>query len=187
MRTAYHGGVEGTFTSLPFGDGQVISGSELDSYHYAMLGRDNESDTDYAQFRQHSNAQGRLMSPDPYYGSYDFTNPQSFNRYAYALNNPLALFDPSGFEDDSGCPDDENCFHGRSGDAGGGYDGGGGDGGGSARGDGGDDCPLCVDTDPAAPPDGPNQSRGQLPQVPTPYPRRHRPQRPHQARLGDGC
>jgi hypothetical protein len=43
------------------------------------------------------------MSPDLYQGSYDPTNPQSFNRYAYALNNPANLLDPSGL--DPGGPD----------------------------------------------------------------------------------
>jgi hypothetical protein len=38
------------------------------------------------------------MSPDPYDGSYDFTNPQSLNRYTYALNNPLSWADPSGLD-----------------------------------------------------------------------------------------
>jgi hypothetical protein len=36
------------------------------------------------------------MSPDPYRGSYDFTNPQTFNRYSYVQNNPLSMTDPSG-------------------------------------------------------------------------------------------
>jgi hypothetical protein len=36
------------------------------------------------------------MSPDPYYGSYDFSNPQSFNRYAYVENDPLSYIDPIG-------------------------------------------------------------------------------------------
>jgi hypothetical protein len=39
------------------------------------------------------------MSPDPYGGSYDSGNPQSMNRYAYVLNNPLASLDPLGLVD----------------------------------------------------------------------------------------
>jgi hypothetical protein len=39
---------------------------------------------------------GRWLSPDPYDGSYDGSNPQSFNRYTYVMNNPLAAVDPSG-------------------------------------------------------------------------------------------
>jgi RHS repeat-associated protein len=37
---------------------------------------------------------GRFMSADPYVT--DPMNSQSFNRYSYVLNNPLALTDPSG-------------------------------------------------------------------------------------------
>jgi RHS repeat-associated protein len=97
MRTTYNGGVEGTYTSQPFGDGlTTTSGSDTDAYHYAMVDHDYQSDTEHAQFRQYSNAQGRWMAPDPYYGSYDFSNPQSMNRYAYALNSPLSNIDPSG-------------------------------------------------------------------------------------------
>ncbi len=72
------------------------SGTDGDSYHYAMLDSDAESGTDHAQYRQYSSTQGRWLSPDLYSGSYDFTNPQSFNRYTYAENNPLANVDPSG-------------------------------------------------------------------------------------------
>ena len=102
LRTTYNGGVEGSYTSLPFGDdlptstgGQPLS-DDTDANHFATLDHDYETDTEHAQFRQYNSEQGHWMSPDPYYGSYDSSNPQSFNRYVYALNNPLGLVDPSG-------------------------------------------------------------------------------------------
>jgi RHS repeat-associated protein len=101
MRTTYNGGVEGSYQSLPFGDGQATTGTDTDANHYAALDHDTETDTDHAQFRQYSNAQGRWLAPDPYSGSYSMRNPQSFNRYVYAGNNPLAATDPSGMDD---CP-----------------------------------------------------------------------------------
>ena len=42
------------------------------------------------------------MSPDPYDGSYDFSNPQSFNRYSYVLNNPLSFTHPLGLDGGGG-------------------------------------------------------------------------------------
>jgi len=96
MRTTYNGGVEGSYTSLPFGDGYAPSGTDTDANHYAQLDQDAESGTAHALNRQDSTAQGRWLSPDPYGGSYDISNPQSMNRYAYASNSPLANTDPSG-------------------------------------------------------------------------------------------
>jgi RHS repeat-associated protein len=96
-RTTYNGGVEGTFTSLPFGDGlTTASGTDTDASHFATIDHDYEDETDHAQFRQYSEAQGHWLSPDPYSGSYDPSNPQSMNRYVYVLNNPLSHVDPSG-------------------------------------------------------------------------------------------
>jgi RHS repeat-associated protein len=131
LRTTYTGTVEGSFQSLPFGDGQTTVGTDGDAYHYGMLDHDSESDTDHAQFRQYSNEEGRWHSPDPYAGSYDLSNPQSLNRYAYALNNPLADVDRLGLDQcddddsdsgiidsgcagqtggDDGCDSDSSCF-----------------------------------------------------------------------------
>src|SRR5215472_9123821 len=39
-RTDYSGSVEGTFTSLPFGDGYSFSGSDNDPYHSVTLDKD---------------------------------------------------------------------------------------------------------------------------------------------------
>jgi RHS repeat-associated protein len=48
-------------------------------------------------FREHSMSQGRWISPDPLgVGAVDPTNPQTWNRYAYVVNSPLALTDPLG-------------------------------------------------------------------------------------------
>lgn len=126
MRTTYNGGVEGTFGSLPFGDGfSTLSGNDNDPYHFAGLDHDYGSNTEHAQFRQYSSTQGRWLRPDPYSGSYDFSNPQSFNRYVYALNKPLTYTDPSGLDAIScfnygvGCDD----MGGGGGDVGSGGDG----------------------------------------------------------------
>jgi len=119
MVTTYTGAVYGSFVSLPFGDGYSVSGTDGDPYHFASLDKDYygsaNSGTDHAQFRQYSNTQGRWMSPDPYYGSYDLTNPQSLNRYSYALNNPLTLIDPKGLycyyaPDDGQDPNDSSLY-----------------------------------------------------------------------------
>jgi RHS repeat-associated protein len=108
MRTDYTGAVASSYTSLPFGDGYTPDVLETyagqDNNQFAGLGYDTETTTDHAQLRQYSPAQGRWFSPDPYYGSYDFTNPQSMNRYSYVLNNPLSFVDPAGLCDMANCP-----------------------------------------------------------------------------------
>ena len=89
MRTDWQGNVATAETSLAFGDGYSSSsgdatGPAQDNDQFAGLEHDQESFTEHATFRQYSSAQGRWMSPDPYDGSYDLTNPQSLNRYSYA-------------------------------------------------------------------------------------------------------
>jgi RHS repeat-associated protein len=50
-----------------------------------------------ALYREYSIPQGRWISPDPAgLAAVDPSNPQSWNRYAYVLNNPLANVDPDG-------------------------------------------------------------------------------------------
>jgi RHS repeat-associated protein len=58
--------------------------------------RDAETGLDYFEARYMSSAQGRFTSPDPSNLSVDFWYPQSWNRYAYSLNNPLAVVDRNG-------------------------------------------------------------------------------------------
>jgi RHS repeat-associated protein len=96
LHTSFNGSVESAFTSLPFGDALTSSGADTNETHFAMLDHDSETSSEHATFRQYSSIQGRMFSSDPYMGSYDFSNPQSLNRYAYALNSPLSNVDPSG-------------------------------------------------------------------------------------------
>lgn len=70
--------------------------------------RDNETELDFAEARMYSYGYGRFTSPDPLMASAQRINPQTFNRYNYALNNPLRLVDPSGL---APCPpDDPDCI-----------------------------------------------------------------------------
>jgi RHS repeat-associated protein len=55
-------------------------------------------------FREHSPTQGRWISPDPAgLGVVDPTNPQTWNRYGYVMNNPLGFVDPLGLWDSVVC------------------------------------------------------------------------------------
>src|SRR5262249_19641368 len=58
---------------------------------------DSESASNHTLFRQQFPSQGRWSSPDPAdLASANLAFPQSWNRYAYVMNNPLALTDPTG-------------------------------------------------------------------------------------------
>jgi RHS repeat-associated protein len=83
--------------------------------------RDAETGLDYFGARYYSGAQGRMTSPDPFMivtaaqdreqlGRY-LSNPQNWNRYAYAFNNPLRFIDPTGLDpiSVSDCQKDSDC------------------------------------------------------------------------------
>jgi RHS repeat-associated protein len=58
--------------------------------------RDEETGLDYFIKRYYSAAQGRFTSVDPAMKSALVSNPQTWNRYAYVMNNPLRFTDPFG-------------------------------------------------------------------------------------------
>lgn len=58
--------------------------------------RDAESGLDYFGARYYGNTLGRFMSVDPLLSSGSIYDPQTWNRYAYTLNNPLKYIDPFG-------------------------------------------------------------------------------------------
>ena len=63
------------------------------SYDRALNGRDE------AMMRSYHAYFSRFDQPDPWDGSYDLADPQSFNRYAYVQNDPVNFVDPTGLDD----------------------------------------------------------------------------------------
>jgi RHS repeat-associated protein len=59
--------------------------------------RDAETGLDYFEARYFSSAQGRFTSTDPVIsGPHKLNDPQNWNLYVYARNNPLRFTDPTG-------------------------------------------------------------------------------------------
>jgi RHS repeat-associated protein len=78
----------------PFGE--EITSTANDRYKFAETFRDSDSGLDYALNRYYASSIGRFLSVDPYGRSAVATNPQSWNRYAYVLGDPINGTDPTG-------------------------------------------------------------------------------------------
>jgi len=68
------------------------------SSRYTGKERDTESGNDYFGARYYASTMGRFLSPDPENFGANIMNPQSWNMYSYAMNNPLINIDPDGRE-----------------------------------------------------------------------------------------
>ncbi len=77
----------------PFGEEQ---GSGYIPEKFATYYRDTSTSLDYAMNRYYGSTMGRFTTPDPYGGSANLENPQSWNRYAYVNNDPVNNNDPTG-------------------------------------------------------------------------------------------
>jgi RHS repeat-associated protein len=92
--------------SLRYSNGQAVSfypyGEDKgtpaanDQVKFATYTRDSVDLYDYADQRYYYSGWGRFLSPDPYSGSMDPANPQSWNRYSYLLGDPVNSIDPTG-------------------------------------------------------------------------------------------
>jgi RHS repeat-associated protein len=81
----------------PFGGSNIFTYTNCQpQYRYTLMETEPSmsADDDYAMFRYYSHRFARFMSPDPIGG--DPSNPQSWNRYAYAMNAPCTSLDPWG-------------------------------------------------------------------------------------------
>jgi RHS repeat-associated protein len=106
LMTHPDGTLRGRHDYLPFGEeiGTSIGGrASVPGYgvvdirqKFTAKERDAESNLDYFLARYYSGAQGRFMSVDPENAGAVPHAPQSWNGYAYAINNPLLFIDPTG-------------------------------------------------------------------------------------------
>ena len=110
--TAYaYGAVTGQTDYYPFGGVAFSSGQDANHFRFTGKERDNETCNpraclDYFGARHYSYTMGRFMTPDPLVLQrlpanafiLHLGNPQSWNKYAYVMNNPLSLTDPTGLD-----------------------------------------------------------------------------------------
>jgi RHS repeat-associated protein len=87
---------------LPFGEewcGTQVCGSATPGQPKRFTGKERDAETglDYFGARYYSSPQGRFTTADPVYTwRENLVDPQRWNRYAYARNNPLRYVDPDG-------------------------------------------------------------------------------------------
>jgi RHS repeat-associated protein len=107
--TGRNGSVVSRHDYKPFGEeiGAGVGGRTTDMgfsvedglrQQFTAKERDNETGLDYFGARYYGSTQGRFTSVDPLLSSGRAVSPQSWNRYAYALNDPTRLIDPNGLE-----------------------------------------------------------------------------------------
>jgi RHS repeat-associated protein len=85
----------------PFGEeiSRASYGADSTRQKFTSYERDNETNLDFAKARYHNSNLGRFQSPDPVLISkLRIRNPQIWNSYSYAGNNPLRYKDPDGLE-----------------------------------------------------------------------------------------
>jgi RHS repeat-associated protein len=94
-----------TIQGLPFGDGQIISGTcgDPSTRHFTGKERDTETNLDYFGARYYGSSMGEFITPDwaakatavPYA---EFADPQSLNLYSYVRNIPTVKVDQDGHQ-----------------------------------------------------------------------------------------
>ena len=95
----------------PYGGEISITNGDSNNYKFTGKERDSESGLDNFGARYDASSMGRFMTPDPLMASAKVWNPQTWNRYAYALNNPLRYIDPTGMNEVTAeqCQKDPKC------------------------------------------------------------------------------
>jgi len=79
---------------FPYGEERTPTANNKDKF--ATYFRDASTGLDYADQRFYSSISGRFASADPYQASGGSTDPNSWNRYANVLSDPINFNDPEG-------------------------------------------------------------------------------------------
>ena len=80
----------------PFGQELATTPTGQDTPRFTGKERDAETSLDYFGARYYASRVGRFTTVDPGHVGGDVGDPQSWNAYAYAGNNPLRFIDPDG-------------------------------------------------------------------------------------------
>ena len=102
------GNIQNESDYYPYGGEMVITAGDSNRYKFTGKERDTESGLDNFGARYNASTMGRFMTPDPLLNSGRPSSPQTWNRYSYALNNPLKIKDPTGLYNVN-CGDDKSC------------------------------------------------------------------------------
>ncbi len=94
-------------TYYPYGTVRTTSGTLPTDYTFTGQRLDASDGLMYYGARYYDPAIGRFAQPDSLIA--DLYNPQSLNRYSYALNNPVRYTDPTGHSicEEADCRDPE--------------------------------------------------------------------------------
>jgi len=90
------GNVVSTIDLDPWGGETWRSSNQAFQPHRFTTYERDSNGGDEAMMRRYQSYWNRFSQPDPFGGSYNLTDPQSFNRYAYVQNDPATFVDPSG-------------------------------------------------------------------------------------------
>ena len=99
VRSDVNGNIAGTCTGNPYGDSYTCTGTDPSPLKYAGMEYDSETQLYHTRFRYYNPRLGLWMTPDPAgMSAASSGNPQSMNRYAYALNSPSNARDWYGLD-----------------------------------------------------------------------------------------
>jgi RHS repeat-associated protein len=105
INTDANGSVSARHDYMPFGEEILSIGNRGALLAYGGDGilqkftgqeRDLENGLDFFKTRYYSGVHGRFTSPDSMMASGRVSNPQTWNRFVFVINNPLRFVDPDG-------------------------------------------------------------------------------------------